>query len=202
MRNKALATFAALLLAGCGGPLVQIGGGGEPPGALLTLRSAAPPVSSARVDPGNTLTILAPIVPGTLQTLRLPVLTSETEVQYLKEANWVEQPSRLFQRLLADTLASRAGVTIVSDRQSDIAAARRLSGQLLEFGLDARDPSRPQVRVRFDATLTGRAGALHAQRRFETTQPVTAQTPSEVGAALNAAANTLAADVASWVSAT
>lgn len=200
MRNKPLA-LALLALASCG-PLVQIGGNGEPPPSLLNIRASTPPVSPARIDPANTLSIAAPSVPGALQTLRLPVLTRDTEISYLKEANWVEQPSKLFQRLLADVLASRAGVTVVDIRQSDVSPARKLSGQLVDFGLDVRNPAAPVARVRFDATLTGRDGKLHAQRRFESTQPVAVQTGPAVGAALNSAANALAADVAAWVAAT
>lgn len=199
MRNKLLPALL-LALASCG-PLVQIGGGGDPPASLLSIRASAPPVSPARIDPANTLSIAPPSVPGALQTLRLPVLTRDTEISYLKKANWVEQPSKLFQRLLADVLASRGGVTVVDPRQSDISPARKLSGQLLDFGLDMRDPAAPVVRIRYDATLTGREGRLHAQRRFETTRAVAAQTGPMVGAALNSAANALAADVAAWVAA-
>lgn len=199
MRNKLL-PLALLALASCG-PLVQIGGGGDPPPSLLNIRASTPPVSPARVDPANTLGIAPPSVPGALQTLRLPVLTSDTQLSYLKEANWVEQPSKLFQRLLADVLASRAGTTIVDIRQSDVSPERKLSGQLLDFGLDVRNPAAPVARVRYDATLTGRGGKLYAQRRFEATQPVAAQTGPAVGAALNAAANAVATDVAAWIAA-
>ncbi|MBA4094864.1 MAG: hypothetical protein C0489_12370 [Candidatus Accumulibacter sp.] len=100
--------------------------------------------------------IAQPSVPGALQTLRLPVTTSDTEVQYLKTANWVEQPSKLFQRLLVDTVGATGGVLVLSERQSDVAAARKLTGQLVEFGLDVRGS--PQVRVRYDALLSGSDG--------------------------------------------
>ena len=191
----------ALLLASCG-PLVQIGGGGKPPVALQTLRSDAPPVS-ARANPANTLAIAVPSVPGAIQTLRLAVTTSDTEVSYFKDKKydfvWAEQPSKLFQRLLADVATSKAGVTIVDGRQSDIAAARKLSGILFDMGLDVR--AAPQVHIRYDATLSGREGKLFATRRFEGTEPVTAQTAPAIGAALNRAANKVAGDVADWVAA-
>lgn len=194
MTLRPLALIASLALAACG-PLVQIGGNDEPPDALLTLRSTASGAAPA-ADPSRTLLIAQPAVSGTLQTLRLPVTISDTEVQYLKAANWVEQPSRLFQRLLADTASAR-GVLVLSERQSDVAAARKLTGQLVEFGLDMRGT--PQVRVRFDGLLTSRTGQAIAARRFETTRPVGAPEPTAVGAALNDAANAIANDVAAWV---
>ncbi len=198
MIPRALASLvaASLALAACG-PLVQIGGNDTPPDALLTLRSnpAATPAQTA--DPTRTLLIDEPSVPGALQTLRLPVTVSDTEIQYLKAANWIEQPSELFQHLLADTIGARGGLLVLSDHQSSVPAARRLNGQLLEFGLDVRGT--PQVRVRYDALLTGADSQALAARRFEATQPVAAQDPTTVGAALNTAANKVAEEVADWV---
>lgn len=190
-------TLAVLLALGACGPLVQIGGNAEPPEALLTLRAEALGAPTSAIDPARTLLIAQPSVPGALQTLRLPVATSDTEVQYIQKANWVEQPSKLFQRLLVDTVGAKGGVLVLSERQSDVAAARKLTGQLLEFGLDVRGS--PQVRVRYDALLSGAKGEPVAAKRFEATRPVVGEDGATVGAALNAAANQVAGEVAAWV---
>lgn len=197
-RPVALGFATLLALAACG-PLVQIGGNDTPPEALLTLRADTLGAPSQAIDPARTLSIAQPIVPGAIQTLRLPVMISDTEVQYLKAANWIEQPAKLFQRLLADTIGSRGGVLVLSERQSNVPAARKLNGQLLEFGLDARGA--PQVRVRYEALLAGRDGQPVAARRFEASRPVASQDGAAVGAALNAAANEVAGQVAGWVTA-
>jgi len=190
-------TLALLLALGACGPLVQIGGNAEPPPSLLTLRAASLGAPGGAIDPARSLLIAQPSVPGALQTLRLPVTTSDTEVQYLKAANWVEQPSKLFQRLLVDTVGARGGVLVLSERQSDVAAARKLTGQLIDFGLDVRGS--PQVRVRYDALLSGADGKPVAARRFEAARPVAGEDGATVGAALNAAANQVAGEVAAWV---
>lgn len=196
---KKLAPFVALLLLGACGPIVQIGGNSSPPDALLTLRANSPAAPNGRIDPANTLLITQPAVPGALQTLRLPVLTSDTQIAYLVGATWVEQPARLFHRLLSDVVAGRAGVAVLDSRQFDLEAARKLSGQLQEFGLDVRDPANPQVRLRYDAILTGRDGRVIAMHRFEQTAPTSSQSPTDVTNALNAAANALAVQVADWI---
>ena len=198
-RNRIdLVLGAALLgLAACG-PLVQIGGNTAAPAALLTLRAEAPSVP-APTKPGATLLITLPGVPGALQTLRLPVATSDTEVQYLKDGSWIEQPARLFQRLLIDTVAAKTGVIAFDGRNTDLAPARKLGGKLLDFGLDVR--STPMVRVRYDAVLTSADGQLLAARSFTASQPVASQTPREIAAALNRAANGIAGEVADWVAA-
>ena len=205
-----LGTAAALAmltaLAACG-PLVQIGGNDKAPPSLLALRATALPApgtpAMATTDPRATILVLVPAVPGTLQTLRLPVTTTDTTVAYLTGATWAEQPSREFQRVLADTIAAH-GIPVLDPRQATAASGRTLSGTLLDFSLDVRNPASAVVRVRFDAALTGPGaagakGSPFAIRRFDASVPVATQNPTDVAIALNTAANTVAADVAAWI---
>jgi cholesterol transport system auxiliary component len=193
----AAVTFAGVT--GCG-PLVQIGGNDKAPIALLALRATATPVAVAPTsDRAMTLLVLTPTVPGTLQTLRVPVVTTDTEVAYLTGATWVEQPNRQFQHVLSDTITSR-GVAVIDPRQATLAPGRTLSGTLFEFGLDVRNASAPVVRVRYDATLSASGKpAAFALRRFDAVQPVATQNPADVAIALNTAANTVATQVADWI---
>jgi cholesterol transport system auxiliary component len=188
----------AALLAGSCGPLVQVGGNAPAPDALLVVRSSASPGEyTGPVAVGDTLGIAVPDVPAELQTLRLPVQVTSATVQYLAGASWSEQPSRQFQRLLADTLAS-AGVPVLDTRSGSVAPARTLTGHLREFGLDVR--SAPMVRVRYDAQLSGqRTAGTVALKSFVAEEPVASQEPAAVAAALGRAANRLAGDVAAWV---
>lgn len=186
-----------LLLSGCG-PIVQVGAPAPPPAALLTLSATGPAASPAGLAPvamGEAVTLLGASAPASLQTTRIPVQVSETEVQYLKAAQWAEPPARLFVRLLADTLAG-AGIAVVDRQVTGRAAPRLLGGELALFDVDVRGGS-PRVRVRYDATLVGPEGVR--QRRFEREAPVAAVEPGEVSRALNAAANAVAADVARWM---
>lgn len=187
-----------LTLAGCG-PLVQIGGNAKPPVSLLTLTTSASPrdySGPARVT--DTVGVETPTTPAALQTVRIPVTTTATEVTYLVGASWAEQPARQFQRMLADTLAA-GGVPVVDVRQSVVAPARLLSGTLREFGLDVRDPGAAVVRVRYDAQLAGgRTPNGVNLRRFEASEAAPDQTPVAVAAALNRAANRVAGEVAGW----
>lgn len=193
--------FAAVVgaLAACG-PLVQIGGNAKPPASLLALRATAAPMATAitNTDPKATVLVLVPAVPGTLQTLRIPVLTSDTTVEYLTGATWAEQPNREFQHVLADTIAAK-GIPVLDPRQATAASGRTLSGTLLDFGLDVRNPANAVVRVRFDAALTGVGKVPFAIRRFDASIAVVSQNPTDVAIALNTAANQVAADVAAWV---
>ena len=199
-----LAVVAAVAgLAACG-PLVQIGGNAKAPASLLALRATATPPAggTASSDARATVLVLVPAVPGMLQTLRLPVETSDTTIAYLTGATWAEQPNREFQRVLADTIQAR-GIPVLDPRQATASGGRILAGTLLDFSLDVRNPAAPVVRVRFDAALTGTAAkgqvAVFAVRRFDASEPVASQNPTDVAIALNAAANRVAADVAAWI---
>lgn len=193
------APFLLLLLAACG-PVVQIGSsssGTKRVDLLYTLTAPPPasvPAGIVPLDIARAVTVETPSLPGTLQTQRIPVSVSDTEVRYVQEALWAEQPNRLFQRLLADRLVS-AGVAVIDGRTSSEVAGRRLSGQLLAFGADVRDTQR--AHIRFDATLVSATGVR--QRRFERELPLARVGGAETAAALNAAANAVADDVANWV---
>ncbi|WP_374596801.1 ABC-type transport auxiliary lipoprotein family protein [Sphingosinicella sp.] len=189
---KPIALFAALLIAGCG-PLVQIGGAGDPPDSLLTIQAQTGEPAALT---GKPLLVTVPSAPGALRTLRIPVTTQTTEIAYLPKANWVEQPVVLFQRLLGEVVQARTGRPVIDERNADIAGAHRLSGRLLEFGLDVRGA--PQVRVRYDAILSAPGTGYVASRSFEATRPVGAETGPAVARALNEAANEVAANVGDW----
>jgi cholesterol transport system auxiliary component len=195
MMRRAILLALLLLALGACGPLVQIGGNAPPPDALLTITADAGtvPLPAGTVDRSRAITIGLPVVPGALQTLRLPVQIADTQVQYLVKANWAEQPNRLFQRLLADRL-SGAG-TPVLDARTGTAAGRTLAGELAVFGLDSRSGA-VVARVRYDALLTTAAGSRI--RRFEASEPA-ATTGPDAAAALNRAANRVAGDVVAWV---
>lgn len=187
---------AGLLVSACG-PIVQIGGNQKPPQNLLTIGATATPRPWDGAAPlGPTIAVDVPMVPMTLQTVRLPVTTSATDVSYLAGAIWAEQPNRQFRQLVADTL-SASGFAVINRRETSIPPARILSGTLLVFGLDVTNPSAPVVRVRYDAQLAG-GGKVIALRRFETSVPVSSQSPTAVAQALNVAANSLAGEVAGW----
>ena len=181
---------AALSLAGC------IKFGAEPPPSLLTLQPAqAIAVGQTQTAPaGRTITIAVPSVPQEIATLRVPVRASATSIAYVKDAQWVEPPNRLFARLLSDTVTARTGRVVAGNRMIADPGAT-LTGELRSFGIDAASAS---AVVTFDAALERETGAALEKRRFEARVP-TAVEAGAVGAALNQAANQVAGEVADWV---
>lgn len=185
----------ALPLAGC------ISFGAKPPASLLTLEPVAtlPIGETQRSSEAATITIAAPSVPQELATARIPVRAGGTAIAYVKDAQWVETPSRLFARLLADTLTARTGRVVLSTRQSQIDPGAQLGGELRQFGVEVDAGGSGIAVVTFDASLVRGEQPVFEKRRFEARVPVAAIEAGAVGVALNQAANQVAEQIADWV---
>jgi len=192
-RTPLLIAVAAVTLSGCFGGL-----GGKTPPFLLTLDpDAAPEAGTARTAAeAATLTILIPTAPQKLRTTRIPVQQDNSSVTYVKDAQWVEAPSRLFQRLVSETVAARTSRVVLDEGQYLTAPGEQLAGQLMEFGVDARTN---EAVVVFQAMLVAAGGKTVTQRRFEVREPIGAVEAKPVGEALTRAANKVAIDVAGWL---
>lgn len=191
--TKAFAGALAVTLSACG-PLVQIGGGGAVPDSLLTLESTAGPPGPLSGPP---LLIRLPEVPGKVRTMRIPVTTASNQIQYLADANWIEQPNLLFQQLVADVVTAQLNMPVIEESNPSISPRARLSGRLLEFGLDVTGA--PQVEVRYDAVLTASDGSFIGSRSFTAREPVLSQSGPDVADALSTASNRIAVDLAGWL---
>jgi cholesterol transport system auxiliary component len=190
---RALLTLAAALpLAAC------LSFGAKPPPTLMSLSAestvAVGTARSTRATEGVSVAI--PSVPQSLLTPRVAVQTSPTAIAYLKDAQWVDTPNKLFRNLLAEVIAAKTGRVVADSRNFSIAPDTRLNGRLLNFGLDA--PSLNVV-VTYDAALIRSEGGPVETRRFEARTPVSAQNGPAVALALNRAANQVAAEVAGWI---
>jgi cholesterol transport system auxiliary component len=196
--DRTLSLARPLLLAPL---LLALGGcislGGEPPASLLTLspetRAPAGPGVSGTERP--VIAVLGIDTPAKLDVLRVPVAVTDTELAYLQEAFWVEKPARLFRRLVGETIRARGQAMVVDGDATATLATVSLRGTLNEMGYDAVSSS---AVVRFDAVRIDREGKV-TTRRFEARETGVVAEAKAVGAALNVAANRVAAEVADWV---
>lgn len=188
IRNALVAAAAAASLSAC------VSLGPKTPDTLLGLTPVATMAAGTGASGtiGNALVVIEPEAEARLAVTRVPVQIDDANIAYLKKTMWVERPSRLFQRLLAETIRAR-GTRLVIEGEPG-ASSRHLSGRLLDMGYDARTRS---AVVRFDAVKDA-AGQIET-RRFESTVPVADAEAKYVGPALNEAANAVAKQVADWV---
>jgi len=182
---------AALALSGC------VSFGKDPPERLFTLTPASIAPGGAAVDGemSAALSVLEPSATQRLNVTRVPVQIDPSSLAYLKDAVWVDKPTKLFQRLLSETIRAGGKRLVVGGGDLQYAAATQLSGQLVEMGYDVPSSS---VVVRYDAVLRKPDGQV-LTRRFESVVPGISADAASVGPALNQAANDVAAQVAEWV---
>ena len=185
-----LAATACLALAGC------FGGSKVPPTLLTLTPQAAPTEQMARsANAGEAVTIEVPVVPQELNQVRVPALEGPTQVTYIKDLQWVDRPSRMFQQLLTETIKRTTTRVVLDPKQSALDPGLRVSGTLQRFGYDAQTG---QVVVTYDAALSTAGGTRVETRRFTASSPA-AGTAATVGPALNQAANQVALEVARWI---
>jgi cholesterol transport system auxiliary component len=170
--------------------------GGKAPVSMLVLTSdnvvAAGAARTAAV--ADALVIQIPQVPRKLDNNRVPVQIDASSIAYLKDAFWADKPARLMQMLLVETVSAKSGNLVLNEVDAGGKATRYLSGSLLEFGIDA---TTNEAVVVYDMVKIIRGSATE-KRRFEARRPVNAIAPAPAGAALNAAANDVASQIAEW----
>jgi cholesterol transport system auxiliary component len=162
----------------------------------MRLTSEAQLPASSRSGPqSGAITVVPPTAPAELNTPRVPVRTGATQVAYVKDAQWVEVPAIMFARLLSETIAAKTGRVVLDPKQFTFDPGQRLTGTLQTFGLDA---DRMQAVLVYDAAVSRGKDSVET-RRFEARVPVAALDAASAPAALNQAANQVAAEVAAWV---
>lgn len=181
----------ALALGGC------LSFGSEPPDTLfnLTPSRVAAAGTGASGTAAQAISVLEPQASARLDVMRVPVQVDDASVAYLKDAQWVEKPARLFSRLLEESIRAKGTRLVVDGSDAEYSAQTKLSGQLLDLGYDARSGS---VLVRYNAVLQTPNGEIRT-RLFESTVPGVSATAGAVRPALNQAANDVAGQVADWV---
>lgn len=190
----------SLLLA----PLLALGAcvnlGGKAPPSMLVL-TPQQSVASGTAQSGaakDALIVLIPEVPRKLDTNRLPVQVDGSNIAYIKDAIWADKPARLMQMLLMETIAAKNNRLVLNEVDAGGKAEQYLAGTLLEFGVDKASN---EAVVVYDAVRLQNGQAI-AKKRFEARQNLFEITPAAAGSALNAAANSVASDIAVWLAAT
>jgi len=181
-----------LALSGC------VSLGGKPPKDLLTLHASAMVAAGTAhaTDDAHAVAVAIPNVQPALATQRLMVQDGPNKVAYVKDVAWAANPGLLFRNLLAETIEAKTGRFVPDQRATGLQPDTRLSGQIVEFGLDTASLS---AIVTFDGVITHSGSDKVLTKRFTARVPVSSQAGPAVGAAVDQAANQVAADVAAWI---
>ena len=183
---------ACLAVSGC----VSFGNKSEAT-ALLTLTANASVAdgTSRSGERKDALVVLLPETPRKLDTARIPVQVDASSVAYLKGAVWADKPAKLWQELLAETIAARTNRLVLNNFDAGGKEQSQLSGVLMEFGIDA---ATNEVVIIFDAVKHMDSKSVE-KKRFAIRRSVPAIEAKAAGDALNEAANQLADEVTDWI---
>lgn len=191
MKALSLAVLApAMFLSAC------ISFGPDAPPFLLAL-TPEQTVQTGTVRTGeqaSALIVTVPDAPQKLNVNRIPVTGVGGNISYLEEAFWTDKPARLFRNLLAETISAR-GQLVLNESDAGGKTTDYLTGELVDFGISEAEM---QAVVTYDA-VRQLPGDQVEKRRFTATRPVSVIEPASAGTALNAAANEVAAGVATWI---
>jgi len=189
-----LITLALLGTSGC------VRFGAKPPERLLTIttQSAAPAGEQLSRTIEGALFVDMPAVPRSIATLRVAVRNDTNTFAYVKDALWVDQPSRQFQGMLAEMIRTRTGRLVLDPGQYLARRGQMLEGNLLEFGIDA---GQRRAVVTYDASLMSLDGKSVKRQRFSANVPIGKIEAGTVAPAISDAANQVAIAVADWVKA-
>jgi cholesterol transport system auxiliary component len=191
MTRIALASASVLMLSAC------ISFGPKTPDTLLNLTATAsvPAGTTINGDVASALQINEPDAPAKLAVTRVPVQIDDSNIAYVEDAVWADRPTRLFRKLLGETIRAKTGRLVIDYDDPALTPTNQLRGTLQDFGYDARTGS---VRVTFDAVRDVN-GSQVTTRRFTAEVPGVVAEAAPVGMALNTAANDVAGQVADWV---
>jgi len=197
MSHRMTLTRTALALALSGALAGCISFGAKAPDSLLNLTPATTvaPGTAINGDIAAAIAVEEPETAAKLANTRVPVQIDDTNVAYVKDAMWVDKPSRLFRRLLGETIRAKGNRLVVDNDDPALTPKTQLRGTLIDFGYDARSSS---VVVTYDA-IRDVNGTQVMTRRFSSTVPGVLPEAAPIGAALNQAANDVAGQVADWV---
>ncbi|MGX7951818.1 ABC-type transport auxiliary lipoprotein family protein [Tsuneonella sp. HG249] len=187
----ALALGASVLLAGC------LSFGPKTPESLLNLTPTSTVAAGTTIngDIAQAIAVEEPETPAKLANNRVPVQVDDTNIAYVEDAMWVDKPSRLFRRLLGETIRAKGNRLVIDHDDPALTPTNQLRGTLIDFGYDARSSA---VVVTYDAVRDVN-GTQVRTRRFSATVPGVLPEAAPIGAALNQAANEVAGQVADWV---
>jgi cholesterol transport system auxiliary component len=167
MTKKILRTFSAFLfILGVGGCVDLPGTGPAPDLYNLTPKSTYP---QGLPQVNWQLVVEEPLAAGGLDTARIALRPSLTELKYFAQSRWVERAPRMIQTLLVESFENTGKIVAVGRQAIGLRSDYNLKSELREFQAEytpGRDA--PMVRVRLNAKIIKQPRlAIIASRNFE-----------------------------------
>lgn len=194
-RQAFTALLACMLLAGC-----SILSGGSPKDRS-TLYAPDPRIAADPAWP--TVQWQLAIVPATatrmIDSLRIAVRPTPSELQVYKGASWAKTPTSMLEDALLRGLEDSGKIPAVARQGSGIAADFRLVMDLRRFEADYAGAAVPSATIEVNAKLLHSIDQqIVASRTFLSRQPAASAAVPDVAAAFDPALSDIARQLAGW----
>jgi len=193
-RNAAVAITAVALLAGC----VDVPGTGPAPDLFnLTPKSTFPP-DLPQIT--TQLVVEEPLASGGLDSARIALSPSLTELKYFAKARWVERAPKMIQTLLVESFENTGRIVAVSRQAIGLRSDFNLKSELREFQAEYLNGNVvPQIRVRLNVKIVKQPRlSIIASRNFERLVPATSDSMPAIVAAFDEALGKVLRQTVEW----
>lgn len=188
----------AAVLAGCSGVLPKP----APAPDLYTLSPAAALSAPAGPRSANRILVDAVLAPAALDTARIALHHTPTNVEYYAAAAWTDRAPALVQQLMLDTVERSLRFVAISRAAVDLHADDLLLAELKHFEADYGGAGAPTIQFEIGLKLVRAAdSAILAQRNFTASQPAAANNVPAIVTAFDNAAHNALKDLPAWIAA-
>lgn len=196
MLRPLLAVLVAAALSGC----AAIGSLNTAAAALDAFELRAPAdVPVARSQQGIDFIVEVPSASGAIDTDRILVRPTATQVAYLPDARWTAAAPVMLQSALVETFLRSNAFRYVGRRPLGVSGDVALVSDLVDFGAEVRGDG-AVIEVTLVARLVREEdAAITATRTFTRSVPVPDTRSATILAGYEAATGALLSDVAAWV---
>jgi cholesterol transport system auxiliary component len=140
--------------------------------------------------------VTEPTVVGALDSERIVVRPTPTEITYLAKVQWSDRAPKLVQARLIDAFQNTGRVRSVGLPGSAVVNDVGLVTDLRDFHVDAETNT---AVVAMNVRIVGdQSGRVIASRTFEAREPVAGNSADDMIAAINAAFDQVATDIVVW----
>lgn len=196
MHRALPALLAAALLAGCGA-ITSLDRASRPLDAYELRAPAAVPV--ARSAQAIEFVVELPSASGAIDTDRILVRPSATQVQYLPESRWTAPAPAMLQSAMVETFLRTGAFRHVGRRPLGVTGDIALVTDLLDFGAEVRGDG-AVVTVTLVARLVREEDAqITASRTLTRSVPIPDTNTPTILAGFEAATEAMLTDLAAWV---
>jgi cholesterol transport system auxiliary component len=197
--NRAWRTaFVVTVLGGISAGCVDVPGTGPAPDLYnLTPKSTFRP-DLAQVT--TQLVIEEPLAAGGLDSARIALRPSHTELKYFAKARWVERAPKMIQTLLVESYENTGKIIAVGRQAIGLRSDFNLKSELREFQAEYLDGRQvPQIHVRLNVKIVKQPRlAIIASRNFERLVPARNDSMPAIIAAFDEALDKVLRQTVEW----